>query len=131
MHHKYVGLVSSAHYEWSEGATAGVAVIDPEGRACRSRPEKQYVESLRDGRKLHIDGKVVTDVTTYPPLQGIIGTIAALYDDQHDPAYRDILTYASPTTGEPVSATYLEARTAEEFASSPAAFTCARCAPSA
>jgi aromatic ring hydroxylase len=72
---------------------------------------KQYVDSLRDGRRLFIDGKVVSDVTAYPPLQGVIGTIAALYDDQHDPALRDILTYASPTSGQKVSATYLEART--------------------
>jgi aromatic ring hydroxylase len=76
---------------------------------------KQYIESLRDGRRLFIDGKVVTDVTTYPPLQGVIGTIAGLCDDQHDPALRDILTYRSPTTGQPVSMTYLEARTAAEF----------------
>jgi aromatic ring hydroxylase len=76
---------------------------------------KQYVESLRDGRRLFIDGKVVTDVTSYPPLQGVIGTIAGLYDDQHDPAYKDILTYRSPKTGAPVSTTYLEARTREEF----------------
>jgi 4-hydroxyphenylacetate 3-monooxygenase len=79
------------------------------------RTGKQYIESLRDGRKLHIDGKVVTDVTAYPPLQGIIRTIAALHDDQHDPAYREVLTYRSPSTGEPVSKTYLEARAAEEF----------------
>jgi len=77
---------------------------------------RQYIDSLRDGRRLHIDGKVVSDVTAYTPLQGVIGTIASLCDDQHDPAYRDVLTYASPTTGEPVSATYLEARTAQEFA---------------
>ena len=31
---------------------------------------KQYIDSLRDGRRLYIDGKVVTDVTDYPPLQG-------------------------------------------------------------
>ena len=94
---------------------------------------KQYVDSLRDGRRLHIDGKVVTDVTAYPPLQGIIGTIAALYDDQHDPGLpRRADLSARPATGEPVSTTYLEARTREEFeASSPAASTCARCAPSA
>jgi len=76
---------------------------------------KQYVESLRDGRKLHIDGKVVTDVTAYPPLQGIIGTIAGLHDDQHDPKYRDILTYRSPSTGDLVSKTYLEAKTHDEL----------------
>ena len=77
---------------------------------------KQYIDSLRDGRRLFIDGKVVTDVTDYPPLQGVIGTIAALHDDQHDPALHPLLAYKSPTTGEPVSTTYLEARTREEFA---------------
>lgn len=76
---------------------------------------KQYIDSLRDGRRLYIDGKVVSDVTAYKPLQGVIDTIASLCDDQHDPAYRDVLTYKSPTTGEAVSTTYLEARTAEEF----------------
>ncbi|CAN5814365.1 4-hydroxyphenylacetate 3-monooxygenase, oxygenase component [soil metagenome] len=77
---------------------------------------KQYIESLRDGRRLHIDGKVVADVTAYPPLQGVIDTLAALYDDQHDPALGGLLTYPSPTTGESVSKTYLEARSAAEFA---------------
>jgi len=79
------------------------------------RTGQQYVDSLRDGRKLYIDGKVIDDVTAYPPLQGVIRTIAALHDDQDDAAYRDVLTCRSPTTGDRVSATYLEARTREEF----------------
>ena len=77
---------------------------------------QQYIGSLRDGRRLYIDGKVVADVTAYPPLQGVIGTIAGLHDDQHDPALRDILTYVSPLPGERVSTTYLEAHTPAEFA---------------
>jgi aromatic ring hydroxylase len=76
---------------------------------------QQYRESLRDGRRLYIDGRLVQDVTAYPSLQGVIGTIARLYDDQHDPNYRDILTYPSPTTGQQVSKTYLEARTLDEL----------------
>jgi aromatic ring hydroxylase len=76
---------------------------------------KQYVESLRDGRKLFIDGEAITDVTAYAPLQGMINTIASLYDDQHDQKYRDILTFRSPTTGDLVSKTYLEARTLDEL----------------
>src|SRR5262245_20725487 len=79
------------------------------------RTGKQYIDGLRDGRRLFIDGQVVSDVTAYPPLQGVIDTIAALHDDQHDPALADILTYASPTSGERVSTTYLEARTPAEF----------------
>lgn len=79
------------------------------------RTGKQYVEALRDGRKMHIDGKVIRDVTAYPPLQGVIETIARLHDDQFDPAFHEVLTYASPSSGERVSKTYLEARTAEDF----------------
>jgi aromatic ring hydroxylase len=81
------------------------------------RTGEQYVASLRDGRRLYIDGRVVTDVTDYAPLRGVIGTIAALHDDQHDPALRDILAHRSPTTDGWVSSTYLEARTEEEFRS--------------
>lgn len=76
---------------------------------------KQYIDSLRDGRRLFIDGQVVTDVTDYAPLQGVIGTIAGLCDDQHDPALHHLLACTSPKTGEAVSTTYLEARTREEF----------------
>ena len=83
---------------------------------------KQYIDSLRDGRRLFIDGKMVSDVTLYPPLQGVIGTIAGLYDDQHDPDLRDILTCVSPTSGERVSTTYLEAGTREEFTALAACF---------
>jgi aromatic ring hydroxylase len=78
------------------------------------RTGEQYRQSLRDGRKLYLDGKLVDDVTACPSLQGVIDTIAALHDDQHDPAYRDILTYASPSSGERVSKTYLEAKTLDE-----------------
>jgi aromatic ring hydroxylase len=76
---------------------------------------QQYVDSLRDGRKLYMDGKVITDVTAYPPLKGVIDTIAGLYDDQHDSRFRDVLTFRSPTTSSIVSKTYLEARTRDEL----------------
>ena len=79
------------------------------------RTGEQYVASLRDGRRLFIDGRQLEDVTAYAPMRGIIDTIAALHDEQFDPALRDVLTYRSPTTGDPVSNTYLEARTEAEF----------------
>jgi aromatic ring hydroxylase len=75
----------------------------------------QYIESLRDGRKLYIDGKLITDVTDYGPMGGVINTIATLYDDQHKSEFSELLTYQSPTTGERVSKTYLEAKNIEEF----------------
>jgi 4-hydroxyphenylacetate 3-monooxygenase/anthranilate 3-monooxygenase (FAD)/4-hydroxyphenylacetate 3-monooxygenase len=75
----------------------------------RSGPE--YVESLRDGRHLHIDGNLVTDVTQYAPFQGIIGTLASLYDAQQDPRYRDLLTYTEQGSAERVARAYQRAET--------------------
>ncbi len=74
-----------------------------------------YVASLRDDRRLFIDGRQVPDVTAYAPMRGVIDTIAALHDAQFDPALRDILTHRSPTTGDLVSNTYIAARTEAEF----------------
>nr|UII03343.1 4-hydroxyphenylacetate 3-monooxygenase oxygenase component [Paraburkholderia sp.] len=79
------------------------------------RTGTEYIESLKDGRKLFIDGKLVQDVTTYAPLKRIIQTIADVFDAQHNEAYHDILTYVSPETGERVSKTYFPAQTVEEF----------------
>lgn len=79
------------------------------------RTGKEYVDSLRDGRHLYIDGELVQDVTEYQPIKGVIDTIAAVYDQQHDKQYHDLLTFQSPTSGQRVSKTYLEAHTAEEF----------------
>ena len=93
---------------------------------------KQYIDSLRDGRRLYIDGKVVSDVTAYPPLQGVIDTIASLCDDQHDPALprRADLQVAHDRRGGEHDLSR-GAHGARSSRPSPAAFTCARCAPSA
>jgi len=86
------------------------------------RTGRQYIESLRDGRRLFIDGKAVGDVTAYAPLRGVIDTIAGLHDEQFDPALRDRLTFVSPSSGELVSKTYLEAKTRPEMESLAACF---------
>ena len=41
---------------------------------------------------------------------------------QHDPAYRDVLTYPSPTTGDPVATSFLVPRTPEDLAKRGQAF---------
>ena len=78
------------------------------------RTGQEYRESLRDSRSIYVNGTRVRDVTAYPPFQGIIATIAGLYDLQHDPAHQSLLTYPSPTSGEPVSLSFLLAETIEE-----------------
>lgn len=76
------------------------------------RTGSEFVESLRDGRTIFVNGDRVKDVTTYPPFKGIVGTLASLYDLQH--SHRDQLTYRSPATGEPVSASFLMASSMPE-----------------
>ena len=48
------------------------------------RSGKEFVESLRDERTVYVGGARVKDVTTHPPFQGVIATLASLYDLQHE-----------------------------------------------
>jgi len=58
---------------------------------------KEYLESLRDGREVFIQGERVKDVTTHPAFRNGARSIARLYDALHDPASQGVLT--APTDG--------------------------------
>ncbi|CAM5437534.1 hypothetical protein SHIRM173S_00806 [Streptomyces hirsutus] len=73
-----------------------------------------YLEGLRDGRSLYINGERVDDVTAHPAFQGVLTTLAGLYDAQLDPEFADVLTVWDGATGEAHSTTLLEARTHED-----------------
>jgi 4-hydroxyphenylacetate 3-monooxygenase len=51
----------------------------------------EYLESLRDGRTVWIEGERVDDVTTHPAFRNSARSIARLYDVLHDPELRDVL----------------------------------------
>jgi aromatic ring hydroxylase len=69
-----------------------------------ARRGQEYVESLRKRPPtVYLGGRRIEDVTVEPLFEEPIRAIAEQYDMQHDPAYRDIATYPSPTTGAPVS----------------------------
>src|SRR5215831_12609906 len=80
------------------------------------RRGEEYLESLRDGRRVWLMGQRVEDVTTHPALAGCARSVAAVYDLQHDPTYHDLLTMPSPTTGQPVSLAYLLPRSVDDLA---------------
>ncbi|QFZ21185.1 4-hydroxyphenylacetate 3-hydroxylase family protein [Saccharothrix syringae] len=61
-----------------------------------TRTGKEYLESLRDGRVIWLDGELVDDVTTHPAFRRSVGSIADLYDMTHDPAHADALTVPGP-----------------------------------
>jgi len=57
---------------------------------------------------VEIQGETLTGgVADHPAFRNVVRSFADLYDMQHDPAYRDVLTYPSPTTGEPVATAFL------------------------
>ena len=64
------------------------------------RTGTDYLERLRDhSSQVWLRGERVDDVTTHPSLTRIASTIASLYDLQHDPAHRDVLTYVEEESG--------------------------------
>jgi len=79
------------------------------------RTGKQVLEALRDDREVWIDGERVKDVTKDRRFAGAAGTMAALYDMQHDAELRDRLTYASPSSGKRVGLSFIEPKNEGEL----------------
>ncbi len=64
-----------------------------ETRAQGAMTGARYLESLRDDREVWYRGERVKDVTTHPELREMARSLARIYDMQHDPATRDVMTY--------------------------------------
>src|SRR5262245_21523226 len=67
--------------------------------ADRKRPftGAEYIESLRDGRAVYIDGERVPDVTAHPAFRNAVLSVARLYNALHDPKTKDVLTCPTDT----------------------------------
>ncbi|MCB9943599.1 MAG: 4-hydroxyphenylacetate 3-hydroxylase family protein [Geminicoccaceae bacterium] len=52
----------------------------------------QYRDSIRDGREVYMNGERVDDVTRHPMFRPLVDIRARIYDMQHDPATRAIMT---------------------------------------
>ena len=79
------------------------------------RDGKAFIDGLKDGREVWYGGKRVDDVTTFREFQPSIKALAHLYDMQHDPAHRDVLTVHSPEIGEVVARPFQAPRTRDEL----------------
>ena len=80
-----------------------------------ARNGKQFLEGLRDGREVWLEGERVQDVTTHPKLSRMAHTLAGLYDLQHDPRFHDQMTFKSPATGQPVALSFIVPETQEDL----------------
>jgi 4-hydroxyphenylacetate 3-monooxygenase len=83
-----------------------------------ARSGTEFLERLSAARvHVEIQGETLTGgVADHPAFRNVVRSYAELYDMQHDPDYRDILTYPSPSTGERVATSFLEPRTAGDLA---------------
>ena len=78
-----------------------------------ARTGAEFLARLAEARThVEIQGETLTGgVATHPAFRNVVRSYAELFDMQHDPAYRDTLTYASPSTGEAVATSFLVPRT--------------------
>src|SRR6202023_3765538 len=52
-----------------------------------------HIKSLKDGRRVYIDGTLVTDVTTHPAFRNAVKSAATLYDFQAKPENMELMTF--------------------------------------
>ena len=52
------------------------------------RTGKEYLESVRDGRRVLCGGEWIDDITTHPKTRGYAHQVAAFYDLHLDPEHR-------------------------------------------
>jgi 4-hydroxyphenylacetate 3-monooxygenase len=74
-----------------------------------------YLQSLRDDRRVYVDGERVKDVTRHPAFARAASAIANLYDIAASPEMRVRMTFPSPKTGLPVLRAYQIPRSHEEL----------------
>jgi len=72
------------------------------------RTGEQYLDSLKDGRRIYIADELVTDPTSHPAFEKAARTFATLYDCKADPKLADDMTYQE--NGETFSTYFMRPR---------------------
>ena len=74
---------------------------------------KEYLESIRDGRKVYIGKELVEDITTHPAFAKGAETIAMIYDRKAAPENRDVMV--SEEDGEEFSTYFLKPKSRDDL----------------
>jgi len=74
----------------------------------------EYLEGLRDGRKVYMDGRPVEDVTVTPGLGELAHTVARLHDQQHEGEYAELFSFTDEH-GRRLSRAWQRPRSPEEL----------------
>jgi 4-hydroxyphenylacetate 3-monooxygenase oxygenase component len=79
-----------------------------------ARNGQGYIESLRDGREVWVNGERIKDVTAHPIFAGMCHEMARIYDLQHAPDMIDKMTFVNEN-GTRVSYSYLESKSYDDL----------------
>ena len=74
---------------------------------------KDYLDSIRDGRRVYVGGELVEDVTAHPAFRNAAHSFAMIYDRKRAPENRDVMTFEED--GETFSTYFLLPRTREDL----------------
>ncbi len=77
----------------------------------------EYIERIDKAKaNVWINGEQVKgNISEHSAFKGVLKSQAELYDMQHDEDKKDYMTYISPTTGDHVSASFLQPKTKEDL----------------
>jgi 4-hydroxyphenylacetate 3-monooxygenase len=75
----------------------------------------EHIASLRDGRTVYIDGKLVPDVTTHPAFRNAVQSAGALYDFQAQPQNIELMTFQPEGSSRRVSRAWQMPRSYDEM----------------
>jgi 4-hydroxyphenylacetate 3-monooxygenase len=82
-----------------------------------ARSGKEFLERLAASRPtVYVEGEELTGgIADHPAFRNVVRSYAELFDLQHDPACKDILTYPSPLSGQPVGTSFLQPATMDDL----------------
>src|SRR5262249_4495832 len=74
---------------------------------------QEYLDSIRDGRRVYVGGELVKDVTTHPAFRNAARSFATIYDRKRAPENRDVMSFEED--GETFSTYFLLPRTRDDL----------------
>ncbi len=64
------------------------------------RTGEAYIDSIRDGRQVWINGERVEDVPAHPAFKPLVDVRARIYDMAHEKRYQEVMSYVEEDSGE-------------------------------
>ena len=81
-----------------------------------ARTGKEFLEGLKHNPpNIYLDGDRVEDPTSHPQLRNAARSVAHLYDLQHRPELRELMTFESPASGDRVGTSFLVPETGDDL----------------